>query len=77
VPAWLSSWLPPPAAWSMLAAIAGVIAVGETVTTAVIKRLLPRFGITRDSLRWTLIEGPIELLVLGVVIGLTYLLGPT
>jgi len=78
-PAWLSSWLPaqPPAGswWWALAALAAVIAVVETVATAVVKRLLPRLGIARDSLRWTLADGAVRLLVLGAVIGLMDLLG--
>lgn len=78
-PAWLSSWLPsqPPAGswWWALAAVAAIIAVVDTAATAAVKRLLPWLGIARDSLRWTLADGTIRLLVLGAVIGVMYLLG--
>jgi hypothetical protein len=78
-PTWLSLWLPsqPPAGswWWALAGVAAIIAVVETATTAVVKRLLPRLGIARDSLRWTLAQGSIGLLVLGAVIGLMSLFG--
>jgi hypothetical protein len=78
-PAWLSSWLPtqpPPGSWWWaLAAVAAIIAVVETAATAIIKRLLPRLGIARDSLRWTLAGGAIRLVVLGAVIGLMVLFG--
>jgi hypothetical protein len=78
-PAWLSSWLPaqPPAGswWWALAGLAAIIAVIETAATAIIKRLLPWLGIARGSLRWTLAEGAIRLVVLGAVIGLMVLFG--
>jgi hypothetical protein len=74
-PAWLSPWLPPPATWWMLAVIAGGIAVFENATTAMVKMLLPRLGIARDSRRWKLIDGFIRLVMLGVAVGVLYLLG--
>jgi hypothetical protein len=73
-PMWLASWLPPPAAWWVLALVAGVIVAIDSATTALIKKVLPRFGIARDSLRWILIEGPIRLFVLGALVGLLHLL---
>jgi hypothetical protein len=59
--------------WWVLAVGAGITAVVETATAAVNKRLLPRLGIVQDSRRWTLIEGPLQLLALGALIGLLYL----
>jgi hypothetical protein len=77
-PAWVLSWLPtqPPAGswWWALAGLAAIIAVIETAATAAVKRLLPRLGIARDSLRWTLADGVIRLLVLGALVGVVYLL---
>jgi len=73
-PTWLASWLPPPAAWWILALVAGVMVTIDTATTTLIKKLFPRLGIARDSLRWNLIEGPIRLLVLGALIGLLHFL---
>jgi len=45
VPKWLSAWLPPDGAWSAVALAALTCAVLKTTSAAVIRKLLPKFGI--------------------------------
>ena len=68
-PAWLSSWLPPDASWSVLAAAALACAVLVVGATAVVRRLLPWFGIelARDSMAWTITQGLIGVAILGLM----------
>jgi hypothetical protein len=77
-PAWLSPWLPPSASWPFIAGVVGSVAaagaVFTTTSTAVIGKLLPRLGIAPDSLRWTIAEVLIRLVMVGGVIGLLFLL---
>jgi hypothetical protein len=44
-PAWLWSWIPPSASWPFIGVAALVCAVLNTISVAVIKKLLPRVGI--------------------------------
>ena len=68
-PAWLSSWMPPDASWSTIAAMALGAAVLTTVSASLVKRLLPRAGIAMapGTLRWTTIEFVVALAMLGLV----------
>ena len=71
-PAWLSSWLPLNAPWSLIAGVALGCAVLKAISTAFVRRVLPWAGIdiARDSLAWTITEG----LVAFVTLGLQFLL---
>jgi len=76
-PAWLSSWLPPAASWSVVASLALGCAVLTAVSTVFVGSVLPWFGIEirRQSRVWTLIHGVVELAVLGFLILLASLPG--
>ena len=68
-PAWLSSWLPSNAPWSLIAGVALGCAVLNAVSTAFVRRVLPWFGIriARDSLAWTITEGLVGFATLGLL----------
>jgi hypothetical protein len=68
-PAWLSPWLPPRASWYFIAGAALGCAVLKLVSVAVVKKLLPQFGIeiAPGTQGWAI------LIVLGVLIGLVIL----
>jgi hypothetical protein len=68
-PAWLSSWLPPNAPWSLIAGAALGCAVLTAISTAFVRRVLPWVGIeiTRDSLAWTITEGLVGFAMLGLL----------
>jgi len=69
-PAWLSSWLPPDPPWSFVAGAALACAVLVAASTAVVRRVLPWFGvvIARGSLAWTLTEGLVGFAMLGLMV---------
>jgi hypothetical protein len=68
-PAWLSSWLPPNAPWSLIAGAALGCGVLNAISTAFIRRMLPWVGIeiARDSLDWTITEGLVGFAMLGLL----------
>jgi hypothetical protein len=68
-PAWLSSWLPPNAPWSLIAGVALGCAVLTAVSTAFVRRVLPWVGIeiARDSSAWTITEGLVGFAMLGLL----------
>jgi hypothetical protein len=68
-PAWLASWLPPNAPWSFIAGVALGLAVLEATSTAAVRRVLPWFGIEipRDSLAWTVTQGLVGFVTLGLL----------
>jgi hypothetical protein len=68
-PAWLSSWLPPNAPWSVIAGAALGSAVLKAISTALVRGVLPWLGIeiARDSLAWTLTEGLVGFAMLGLL----------
>jgi hypothetical protein len=72
-PAWLLPWTPPNASWYLIAGGALFCAVLKVVSVAIVKRLLPMFGIEiapgRQS--WAI------LLVLGLLIGFALLVLPS
>jgi hypothetical protein len=67
-PAWLSSGLSPNPPWSVIAAAALACAVLAVVSTAVVRRVLPWFGIeiARGSRAWTITEGLVGFAILGL-----------
>ncbi|WP_051389840.1 hypothetical protein [Bradyrhizobium sp. Ec3.3] len=69
-PAWLVplGLVDPP--WSMLVAMAVGCALLTAVSTAVVRRVLPWFGIrlARDSLAWTITYGLVGFAILGLVL---------
>ena len=68
-PAWLSSWLPPNGAWSLIAGVALGCAVLKAISTALVRGAL-RWGgieIARDSLAWTITEGLATFAMLGLL----------
>ena len=65
-PAWLSPWLLPGASWYFIAGAALGCAVLKLVSVAVVKKLLPQFGVEIAPGR----QGLAILVVLGVLIGL-------
>jgi hypothetical protein len=69
VPEWLSPWMPPTASWSLIGGVALLVAVATTISTAVIRKLLPRLGIeiTPTGLGWATIEALIGLGMLGML----------
>jgi hypothetical protein len=69
-PAWLVSWLPPNASWSLLAGAALGCAVLMVISTATVRRALPWCGIeiARDSLAWTITQGLIWFALLGLLV---------
>jgi hypothetical protein len=68
-PAWLSSWLPPNVHWSVIAGAALGCAVLKAISTAFVRRVLPRVGIqfARDSFAWTITEGLVGFAMLGLL----------
>jgi hypothetical protein len=68
-PAWLSSWLPPQAPWSVIAGAALGCAALNAVSTAFVRRVLPWVGIefAHDSLAWTITKGLAGFAVLGLL----------
>jgi len=68
-PAWLSSWLSPNAPWSLIAGVALACAVLKAISTAFVRRVPPWFGIkiARDSLAWTITEGLVGFVMLGLL----------
>jgi hypothetical protein len=68
-PAWLSTWIPPYASWSLIGATALACALLNVTAAAVTRKLLPRRGIAiaRGSLAWTAIEALIGFAVLGLL----------
>ena len=71
-PAWLLPWVPPSASWYVIGAGALLCAVLKIISVAVVRKLLPQFGIEIAPGRQSLaILG-----VLGVLIGLVLLLLP-
>jgi hypothetical protein len=68
-PAWLSSWVPPNGAWSVIAGAALGCAVLKVFSTAFVRRVLPRVGIeiARDSLVWTITEGLVGFAMLALL----------
>jgi hypothetical protein len=68
-PAWLSTWLPPNVAWSVIAGAALGCAVLKAISTAFVRRVLPWVGIeiARDSLAWTITEGLLGFAMLGLL----------
>ncbi len=68
-PAWLSTWLPPNVAWSVIAGAALGCAVLKAISTAFVRRVLPWIGIeiARDSLAWTITEGLLGFAMLGLL----------
>ena len=68
-PAWLSPWLPPSASWYFIAGAALGCAVLKLASVAVVKKLLPQFGIEIAPGR----QGWAILVVLGALIGLLVL----
>ena len=68
-PAWLSSWFPSNAPWSLIAGAALGCAVLKAVSTAFVRRVLPWIGIeiARDSLAWTITEGLVGFAMLGLL----------
>jgi hypothetical protein len=68
-PAWLSSWFPPNAPWSLIAGAALGCAVLKAISTAFVRKLLPWVGIkiARDSLAWTITEGLVGFAMLGIL----------
>jgi hypothetical protein len=69
-PAWLSSWLPANAPWSLIAAAALGCAVLKAISTAFVRRVLPCVGIeiARDSLAWTITEGLVGFTMPGLLV---------
>ena len=69
-PAWLASWFPANAPWSLIAGVALGCAVLNAVSTAIVRRVLPWVGIrvARDSLAWTITEGLVGLAMLGLLL---------
>jgi hypothetical protein len=69
-PAWLAPWLPPNASWSIVAGAALACAVLAAISTAMVRRVLPWFGIAiaRDSLAWTIIQGLVGFAMLGLLL---------
>jgi hypothetical protein len=65
-PAWLSPWLPPSASWYFIGGAAFGCAVLKITSVAVVRKLLPQFGIeiARGRQDWAI------LVVLGMLIGL-------
>jgi hypothetical protein len=68
-PAWLSPWIPPSASWYFIAGAAFGCAVLQIISVAVVKKLLPQFGIDLAPGR----QGLAILVVLGMLIGLVML----
>jgi hypothetical protein len=68
-PAWLSSWFPSNAPWSLIAGAALGCAVLQAISTALVRRVLPWIGIeiTRDSLAWTITESLVGFAMLGLL----------
>ena len=68
-PAWLSSWFPSNAPWSLIAGAALGCAVLKAISTAFVRRVLPWIGIeiARDSLAWTITEGLVGFAMLGLL----------
>jgi hypothetical protein len=68
-PAWLSSWFPSNAPWSLIAGTALAGAVLKVISTAFVRRVLPWLGIkiARDSLAWAITEGLVGFAVLGLL----------
>jgi hypothetical protein len=68
-PAWLSSWLPPNASWSLVTGVALGYAVLKAISTAFVGRVLPWVGIeiARDSLASTITEGLVWFAMLGLL----------
>jgi hypothetical protein len=69
-PAWLSSWFPSNAPWSVIAGVALGCAVLQAISTAFVRRALPWVGIeiARDSLAWTMTEGLVGFAMLGLLL---------
>jgi len=71
-PAWLTPWIPPSASWYLIAGGALFCAVLKIISVAVVRKLLPQFGIEiapgRQS--WAILA------VLGMLIGLALLVLP-
>jgi hypothetical protein len=57
-PAWLLPWMPPSESWSFLAGIALLLAVVMIISSAIMRRGLPRVGVNIEprSLVWTTIQ---------------------
>jgi hypothetical protein len=74
-PAWLSSLVPSYWSWPLVGAVALGCAVLAAISTAVVGKVLPWFGIeiARDSARWQIVEG----LVWFGILGLLALVGST
>jgi hypothetical protein len=68
-PAWLLPWIST-ASWPRIVGAALLCAVLATISTAVVRKLLPRIGIeiTPNSLGWTITKGLIGLSVLGILV---------
>jgi len=68
-PEWLSPWLPPSASWYFIAGIAFGIAILNVISVAVVRKLLPLFGIEIAPARqhWATLAAQ------GMVIGLIVL----
>jgi hypothetical protein len=66
VPAWLAPWVPPSASWYLIAGAALFCAVLKIISVAIVKKLLPQFGIEISAGRQSLAI----LVVLGMLIGL-------
>ena len=71
-PAWLLPWVPPSASWYLIAGGALFCAVLKIISVAVVRKLLPQFGIEIAPGRqnWAI------LVVLGMLIGLALLVLP-
>ena len=69
VPAWLSSWFPSNAPWSVIAGAALGCAVLKAISTAFVRRVLPWIGIeiARDSSAWAITEGLFGFAMLGLL----------
>jgi hypothetical protein len=68
-PAWLSPWIPPDASWYFIGGAAFGCAVAKIISVAIVRKLLPQFGIEIAPAR----QGGAILAVLGMLIGLVVL----
>jgi hypothetical protein len=76
-PSWLSSIVPPdPPSWYFIAAMAFACALPSTVSTVLVRKLLPQLGINvaPDSMTWTIARGFILLGLLGLVLLLGFVM---
>lgn len=78
-PAWLSSIAPPnPPPWYLIAGVALGCAVLAAISTAVVRKLLPRVGIeiAPGSVTWKITRGLIGFGILGLLVLLGFTMAP-